>query len=179
MTLPLYRRLLGRRFAQLPARVAELHDVTAVSVWEGCADVERGKSLASRMLATLLALPPAGRDQDLRVTFDPVEGREIWSRQFGGKVFRSVQYEHRGRLRERVGPTTFIFALDVSAEGMALDLRGVRVLGIPLPRWWRPYVRTLESERDGRYRFEVEAGMPLLGLIVRYTGWLEKARPRP
>jgi hypothetical protein len=38
-----------------------------------------------------------------------------------------------------------------------------------------PAVRTLESERDSRYRFEVEATLPLMGLLVRYSGWLEKA----
>jgi hypothetical protein len=50
----------------------------------------------------------------------------------------------------------------------------VRFLGVPLPRRLHPRVRTLESERDGRYRFEVEAHLPLLGLLVRYTGWLER-----
>jgi hypothetical protein len=33
-------------------------------------------------------------------------------------------------------------------------------------------VRTFESERDGRYSFEVEAHLPLVGLLVRYSGWL-------
>jgi hypothetical protein len=174
MTLPLYRRLLGARFEQLPARVAELHDVTATSVWTGRADVERGRSFASRVVATLFGLPPAGRDQPLSVTFTPQGEREVWTRTFGRAVFRSVQYERRGLLRERVGPSTFIFALDTSAEGMALALRGVRVLGVPLPRLLAPSVRTLESQRDGRYQFEVEASLPLLGPIVRYAGWLER-----
>ncbi len=38
-------------------------------------------------------------------------------------------------------------------------------------------MRTNESERDGRYHFEVEAQLPLgLGLLVKYEGWLEKDR---
>jgi hypothetical protein len=175
MTVPLYRRLLGERFEQLPACVRELHDVANASVWTGRADVERGASLASRVVATLFGLPPAGRDQALRVTFQVDGDREIWSRTFGDAEFRSVQYEHGGLLRERVGPSTFVFALETSADGMALMLRGVRFLGVPLPRLLAPSVRTFESERDGRYRFEVEASLPLLGRIVRYAGWLEQA----
>lgn len=175
MTVPLYRRLLGERFEQLPARVRELHDVTGTSVWTGRADVERGVSLASRVVATLFGLPPAGRDQALRVTFQVDGDREIWSRTFGNAVFRSVQYERDGLLRERVGPSTFVFALDTSANGMALALRGVRFLGVPLPRFLAPLMHTFESERDGRYRFEVEASLPLLGRIVRYAGWLEQS----
>ena len=174
MTMPLYRRLLGERFEHLPARVRELHDLTGRSMWTGSADVERGRSLPSRMIATLFGLPPAGRDQALRVTFQVAGDREIWSRAFGNAVFRSVQYERGGLLRERVGPSTFVFALDVSPDGMALKLKGARLLGVPLPRFMSPSVFTFESERDGRYHFEVEASLPVLGRIVRYVGWLEQ-----
>jgi Domain of unknown function (DUF4166) len=176
MTTPLYRRLLGPHFDALPARVRELHDVAGTSVWTGRADVERGRSALSRMVATLFELPPAGRDQALRVSFEPRGGREIWLRTFGSAVFCSVQYERGGLLNERVGPSTFVFALDASPAGMALKLQGVRFLGVPLPGFLAPSVRTFESEREGRYRFEVEASLPLLGRIVRYEGWLE---PQP
>ncbi len=175
---PLYRRLLGPRFDDLPPFVRELHDVTAASVWTGSADVERGRSLPSRMVATLFGLPPSGRAQALRVTFEPVDGREIWTRTFGKSVFRSLQYEREGLLRERVGPSIFVFALDVSDESLALMLKSVRFLGVPLPRFFSPAVRTFESEREGRYHFEVEASLPVLGRIVRYEGWLERERPQ-
>jgi hypothetical protein len=175
--LALYRRLLGARFEALPPRVRELHDVMATSRWVGRADVERGSSLAARLVGRLLGLPPEGRDQSLSVTFEPVEGREVWTRTFGASVFRSVQDAHGGLLHERAGPVTFLFALEASGEGLALVLRGVRVLGVPLPRIAHPSVRTFESERDGCYRFEVEGSLPLVGLIVRYAGWLERAGP--
>jgi hypothetical protein len=174
MSEALYRRLLGPKFDTLPARVRELHDVTAPSVWVGRADVERGRSPVSRLAATLFRLPPAGRDQPLSVTFEPEQGREIWTRRFGSANFPSVQYERGGTLRERVGPSTFVFDLDASPDGLGLVLRGVRFLGIPLPRALQPGVRTYESQREGRYRFEVEASLPLFGLLVRYSGWLEK-----
>ena len=35
-----------------------------------------------------------------------------------------------------------------------------------------PDRRTFEGERDGRYHFEVESRLPLIGLLVRYGGWL-------
>ena len=50
----------------------------------------------------------------------------------------------------------------------------MRLLGLPLPPFMLPPIRTRESERDGRYQFEVEAGLPLIGLLVRYEGWLER-----
>jgi hypothetical protein len=153
----------------------ELHDVRVTQVWTGRADVAHGRSILSRTVATLFGLPPEGRDQALEVTFLPDGGTELWTRRFGDAVFRSLQYERGGLLRERVGPATFVFALEASADGLALKLRGVRLMGLPLPRFALPSVRTLESGRNGRYRFEVEASLPLLGLIVRYAGWLEPA----
>lgn len=174
MMLPLYHRLLGERFETLPQRVRELHDVGKTEAWTGRADVERGRPALSRLVATLFRLPPAGRDQALEVTFLPDGGTELWTRRFGDAVFRSLQYERGGLLRERVGPSTFVFALDASMDGLALRLKGVRLLGVPLPGFMAPKVRTFESERDGRYRFEVEACLPLLGRIVRYEGWLER-----
>lgn len=176
MSLPLYRRVLGPRFDALPARVRELHDLQGPSVWVGAANVERGRSLVSRLAALVSGLPPEGRDQPLRVTFEPVGMSENWARQFGSAPFRSVQYERGGFLRERVGPTTFVFTALASAEALALRLDGFRVLGVPLPRLLHPVVRTFECERDGRYHFEVEARLPLFGLLVRYSGWLEPQR---
>ena len=39
--------------------------------------------------------------------------------------------------------------------------------------WLAPKGPAFEEERDGRFRFHVEIGHPLTGLIVRYQGWLQ------
>jgi len=152
--------------------VRELHELTSASQWAGEAKVERGRSRLSRLAAWIAGLPPDGRDQPLRVTFEPVGANEIWTRQFGEAQFRSVQSERSGLLCERAGPTTFVFTPVASGDGLALRLDGFRLFGLPLPRLVHPSVRTWECERDGRYQFEVEARLPLAGLIVRYGGWL-------
>ncbi|HJU30127.1 MAG TPA: DUF4166 domain-containing protein [Hyphomicrobiaceae bacterium] len=176
MTRPLYRRVLGPAFDALPPRVRQLHDLDGTSVWEGVADVERGPSLASRLAGWLTRLPPAGSALPLRVTFEAVGDRELWSRRFGSALFSSTQYQRGAFLVERVGPTTFVFACEATAETLKLRLARFRALGIPLPRFMHPLVQTCESERDGRYHFEVEAHLPLFGLLVRYSGWLEPRR---
>jgi Domain of unknown function (DUF4166) len=176
---PLYRSLLGARFDVLPPRVRELHDLTEHGVWIGRADVERGQSWLARTLADLLSLPPEGKDQPLGVSFVPVDGREEWTRWFGTRTFGSVQFERAGMLAERIGVTCMLSALEASEEGLGLKLQGVRVLGIPLPSFLHPRVRTYETERDGLYHFEAEAHLPFAGLLVRYTGWLETTADVP
>lgn len=172
---PLYRRVLGDRFETLPERVRALHSVTQTTSWSGRADVERGPSLPARLLAAIAGLPLAGRDQPLTVTFTPDNGEEIWTRTFARHVFRSVQGEADGRLWEQVGPARLAFELTAGPNGLSLKISGLRVLGVPVAGWLLPTAVTREWEEGGRYRFSVAVHVPLIGLLVRYDGWLEPA----
>lgn len=172
---PLYRRVLGERFALLPHQVQALHDLTAKSLWVGTADVERGRHPLSRLAGWITGLPRAGRGLPLSVTFEVRDGAEIWTRAFGHSVFRTVQYQEGGQLHERAGPVTFQFDLLVRDRALSLELRGMRVLGLPVPRRLLPTVATEEREIAGRYRFRVESSLPVAGLLVRYAGSLVRA----
>ena len=177
MTAPLYRRLLGDRFALLPAQVRGLHDLDRQSVWVGRADVERGTSLVCRMIAAVTRLPPSGAEQPLTVTFTAVDGAELWHRAFGRRVLASRQVLGDGVILERIGPATVALAADVTPAGLTLSVAHLWVLGVPMPSWLVPEVATREYETEGRYRFEVEARMRVFGRLVRYAGWLEPQRP--
>lgn len=177
MSEPLYRRVLGEAFVQLPDPVRALHDVTHASLWVGRADVERGRTVAARLIAWATRLPPSGRDVALSVTFTPdAHGGETWRRAFGSRTFRSHQRAGNGGILERIGPTTILLAPRVAADGLRLEAKRLWVLGVPMPGILVPQVATREHDDGGRYRFEVAAHVRGLGLLVRYTGWLE---PRP
>ncbi len=51
-------------------------------------------------------------------------------------------------------------------------MRGMRCCGLPLPRALWPGIEATESEEEGRFRFDVQIGLPLVGRLVRYRGWL-------
>jgi hypothetical protein len=55
---------------------------------------------------------------------------------------------------------------------MDLVMIGARFLGIRLPRWCWPHVKAFETAAGGRFRFDVEIGLPAIGRLVRYRGWL-------
>ena len=80
-----------------------------------------------------------------------------------------------GLLEERLGPTTFRFVLAADRERITWKVVGVRVLGVPVPASWFSGVRASESVAGGRYRFDVEASLPVVGLLVRYQGTLDAA----
>lgn len=174
--LPLYRRFFGAAWETLPPLVRAMHDGDGMA--RGLAVVERGRNPLARLLAAIIGVPKAGTDVPVEVVFRTENGREVWQRRFAGKPFRSVQFEGRGRsaglIRERFGPATIDLAMVIDGETLRLIVRRWSFLGISLPRFLAPRGDNHECVEDGRFRFHVEIGFPLIGLIVRYRGWLAR-----
>lgn len=178
---PLYARLLGSAWDQLPDEIRALHDVAASVSVSGRASVERGRNPLARLAALVVGFPKASEDTPVSVRFAAADGVETWTRRFGDQAFSSRQFAGRGRserlLCERFGLLTFAMALVVADGRLALVLRRWSVFGLPLPMFLCPRSNSYETVEDGRFRFHVEIGHPLTGLIVRYRGWLMPDQP--
>lgn len=171
---PLYARILGAAWDELPTEIRAMHDGTRSA--EGRATVERGGTMLSRLAAWIIGFPGAVADVPVSVRFRSRGDQETWTRRFGGDSFSSRQFLGRGRsdglLCERFGPLTFAMALVRKDARLSLALRRWSAFGIPLPMWLCPRSTSHETVVDGRFNFHVEIGHPLTGLIVRYRGWL-------
>jgi hypothetical protein len=178
--LPLYRQVLGAAFDELPARLRELHASDREREWTGHAEVRRGGGILARAIGALLGLPPSAARVPVTVTFSPVGEVERWTRDFGGKRFSSVQSCGTGRaehlLVERFGAVAIGLALVVDGSRLRFVPRRWTFAGLPLPAALLPAGASFESEEGGRFHFDVEIALPLIGLVVAYKGWL---LPRP
>ena len=173
----LFPQVLGPGFATLPPTVRRLHLTPGAGRWHGEAVVERGRHPLARLFAWLTHLPPAGTGPVV-VEIDAADGRERWVRRIGGRPMPSRLWAGQGTtaglLCERLGAVLFGFAMRVEDDALVWRVAHVRVLGwLPLPARAFAGVVARESERDGRYRFDVRAAMPVAGLLVHYRGWLE------
>lgn len=169
----MFQQALGAPFFRLPDAVRRLHSVRGREAWAGRARVERGRNPLAGLCARLAGMPKAGDDVPLRIEFDCDPRRETWTRDFGGARLRSGVVLRRGLLRERLGPVQFRFALHANEGVIWWTVAGARLFGLfPLPAALFDGVRCREFEADGRYRFEVEARLPLAGRVIRYDGWL-------
>jgi uncharacterized protein DUF4166/saccharopine dehydrogenase-like protein len=172
----LYQRVLGSAWSSLPASLRDMHSVARSATVSGRADVRRGKSVLARLVAAFIRFPGEGTDVPVEVRFDVRDGRETWTRRFAGRTFHSEQFEGTGRYErlicERFGPFTMGLALVVAEGRLSLIVRDWSFLGTPLPRFLAPHSNSHESERDGRFHFDVALSHPLTGLIVHYRGWL-------
>ncbi|MEP9361022.1 DUF4166 domain-containing protein [Sphingomonas sp. KR3-1] len=170
--VPLYARAMGARFDALPALVREMHDFTGDAGAAGEGSVRRGEGLAW-LLGRVMGFPPAGT-YPLHVAFAAQDGKECWTRDFGGHAFSSELSPAGQGVAERFGPLRFSFDLPSDGAGLAMVLRRWTAFGVPMPRWLGPRIAAREWQEDGRFRFEVGVALPLLGAVVHYAGWLER-----
>ncbi|MDC0598421.1 DUF4166 domain-containing protein [Gammaproteobacteria bacterium] len=173
---PLYQRVLGSAWDDLPPAIRAMHNLSSSRTAQGRADVERGSHLFSRLIGGLFRFPKQGNDIPLTVTFTADGQGEIWTRQFGDKSFSSYQVAGKGRsdklLNESFGPFFFGLALVVSEGRLSLVIRRWTLLGIPLPLFLAPFGDSFEYVKNDCFHFNVEIRIRLIGLIVRYRGHL-------
>jgi hypothetical protein len=169
---PLYARVIGPAFEALPPAVRRMHDVLRNDGAAGLAESRRGRGPAG-LLAAAFGFPPSGEHR-LHVGFDERDGREVWTREFGGHVFASTLSVHRGLLVERFGLIRFGFDLRASSAGLEMVLRRWWLGPIRLPLALAPRIEAREWDEAGRFRFTVDTSLPLLGRLFAYRGWLEQ-----
>jgi hypothetical protein len=172
----LFPGALGAAFSGLPAAVAALHSAGAFSIWRGRAEVEGGTTRLARLVARVFRLPRAGSDVPVQVTIEACDGKERWTRTFGGQSFHSVLRPGRraSEVEERFGPVCFRLGLSADPACITMAVRGWRLGPLPLPRVFAIRSDARESaDAEGRFRFDVPIDLPLgLGRVVRYAGWL-------
>lgn len=173
---PLYRRVLGSAWSDLPQVIQAMHGLNGEKIAEGRADVDRGTGVISRVVGWLFGFPKAGRDIPVSVRFVEAGDGERWERSFDGRSFVSVQEQGRGRseglLTERFGPFVFGLALVKDGGRLVLMVRRWSFLGLPLPIWLAPRGESYEHVSEGRFCFNVDIRLPMAGQVVSYRGWL-------
>jgi Domain of unknown function (DUF4166)/Saccharopine dehydrogenase NADP binding domain len=160
--------------SKLPQPVAIFHQNIAKSVWSGTADIDNGRNPLARLIRLLFGFPRAGRGVPLTVSVARSPDREVWTRNFAGKCFRSELSFSGTHVTERFGPFTFTIGLKVDAGRLSYPVTGWRLGPLPLPLFLAPRSESFEDQtEDGRFRFDVKLSMPLAGLVAHYRGTLD------
>lgn len=171
----LYRRALGGSYGAQSRAGQVLHDA-GPSQWAGLCTVDGGQTMAARWVSWPFRLPARANDAAIRVEFSAMPGGEVWTRRIGGRAMKSRQYiglrKPRGWIVEQFGVLAFDLELRAAEGRLELSMRGMRCCGVPLPHFLWPSIKACESEEQGRFHFDVEIGLPLVGRLVRYRGWL-------
>ena len=176
---PLYRRLLGAAYDEMPEPLQALHDLDESAIWDGRAEVLNSSNAIGRLMARVFRFPTEARDIPVRVTFTAQAGVERWERDFDGQKFHSVQSEGVGwnahLMVEKFGPIAVALAMVLRDGRLYLVPRRWSLFGVPMPRVFLPAGTSYEYAQGGRFCFDVEIRVPLIGRIAGYRGWLVRA----
>ena len=172
-----YRVLLGSAFDALPHALRELHDGAGTRRWTGFATVQRGAGLMVGILCAAFGFPNNGREVPAAVTFTNEADGEVWTRTIGGRRFKWFQSVGKGRsqhlLVERFDVVRVSIALVRDGSRLFFVPRRWSILKIPMPKCLLPTGESFETDIGGKFAFDITIRVPLLGLIVAYSGILK------
>ena len=157
-------------FAKLPDLVQQAHRGTIRLT--GSAKVERGKGIGG-LIAAILGLPKSNPKAELVVTAWHFPDQIVWSRSFDGKVFESTFKRDEDFLVEQMGPLSLFLQPTCEGGRLVYRLIATQIGPVSLPRVLAPSMNAWESEKDGKYQFEVSVSLPFLGQMIRYSGSLD------
>lgn len=171
---PLYARVMGDRFAQLPPELRAIHDVHRDGGATGEAQVTGAANPIAAFVARIVGFPKPGHHR-LHVHFRESGGQETWTRDFSGRRFHSHLSQRGPWLVERFGLLRFAFDLPSDAQGLSMVMQRWWIGPLPLPKFLAPRSIAKEWTENGRFHFDVPIALPLIGRLIHYCGWLEKA----
>ncbi len=171
----LYQQVLGDNFDKLPGALRAGHTVSNTKIMSGRVDVVRGKNPLSQLAAACIGFAKTGADQPITITMDVNNHREVWTRTIDGKSFRSVLSKGKcpHEIYERFGPVKFMMLFRIENEKLHYDIVAAKLLGLPFPKFLLPKSISHERVQGGRFFFDVEIKLPVLGRLISYKGWLE------
>jgi len=157
-------------FAKLPDLVQRAHRGTIRL--SGTAQVERGKGLGG-LIALIMRLPKSNLRAELVVVGWHFPDQMVWSRSFDGRTFESTFTRDEDFLVERMGPLSLYLQPMCEGGRLVYRLIATQIGPVPLPRFFAPAMTAWESEKDGKYTFEVVVRLPLFGQVIHYSGALD------
>ena len=171
-----FQDVLGDTFSTLHEPLQDLHSLEH-KVWRGQAHVQTGRNPLAKIAAFIIGLRIKSGETPLTVTLTPKKNGELWQRNFNGTIFRSRFTHGTGRNAglaiESFGAISIAINLSYDNGRLYFIPEHCTLLGITIPRFLRPKGESYETEIDGKFHFNVEIKLPLLGLIAAYKGWLE------
>jgi hypothetical protein len=176
-SLTLYQAVMGQSFTQLAPALQRFHGLRGRHVLSGQVQIAVPASIGAKLLAVLLGTPLKPCQGAIRFELDAQPGQETWLRHFPGKTMRSTLQGAGPYVTERLGAATLSFQLTEQNGALNMQLVHMRFLGFACPKWLLPHIIARETGQPDQLHFEVQAVVPILGLVTRYTGFLTLPTP--
>jgi hypothetical protein len=171
-TLSMYEQAMGERYARLGDALQRFHRLAGRQVLLGQVETQAPASWPARALAFCLGSPRQALAGPIRFELDADPDTETWTRHFPNRTMSSRLRLESGSIVERLGPVRLSFDLQEHEGRLRMHLQRLHVLGIPCPAFLMPRVVAEETGVGDRLQFNVQAALPLVGVVAGYRGHL-------
>ncbi|MBG9389173.1 DUF4166 domain-containing protein [Caenimonas aquaedulcis] len=168
----LYERVMGDSYQRLASPVRAFHRLSGRHVLTGEVRTHAPQTWLARLLAWGLGTPTTDGGGAIRFELDATPRAETWTRHFPAKTMTSTLRASGNSVVEHLGVSRLTFHLHEQDTRLEMRLVRLRFLGLPCPRWLMPDIVAVESGEGSRFQFEVQARVPIAGLVARYAGHL-------
>lgn len=169
----MYEQVLGASYAMLDEPVQRFHRLSGYQELRGHVTTHQPEGWLARALCTALGTPREAGNGPIRFELRAKPRQEVWTRHFPSRTMASCLQLENGVLVERLGAARMSFDLEAHGGKLVMRLKRLHILGVPCPAWFMPRVVAEETGNEGRFHFNVEAHMPFIGRVAKYTGHLE------
>lgn len=181
MTRPLsmYEQAMGEDFTRLAPALQAFHRLAGHHELHGWVRTEAPRSLSARLLALCLGTPMRASEGAIRFALQAGAGAEVWTRFFPQQTMRSSLRLRGRRIVESLGAARLEFGLQAQESRLVMRLLRLHFLGIACPGWLAPRIVAEETGEageggsPGRLHFRIEAAVPWVGVVARYSGHLQ------
>ena len=179
MPSPIVKNWFAEDFSKLAPELQDLHQHGGKLL--GKVDVVLGKGLAGvigKRLQKKLNLPAVGTN-DLCVTISHSDVGLHWDRKFNNttemkSTFEPINTIKDGYWIEKTGPLQMKLTVDIKDHGWYWRCLSFSLFGVPLPVWLFPKSKAYKYIEEGGYKFYVGFEAPVIGLLLSYSGTLQK-----
>jgi hypothetical protein len=148
--------------------------LTAPLLAEGTLRIECARYGIAGFLARHIQLPPPGEAIKVKLELRSVVNGVRWLRQFDSMRAESLQTFAERTYTEEAGPFRLTFRTDFIGEDLIHVQVGMKVLGVPVPRFCGPVVagKMSAGDDDRSWRLSVDIRHVWFGSLCRYEGMI-------
>jgi hypothetical protein len=156
--------------------VRAMHAIADARVVFGYTDIDCGTNPLAALVGWFFGFPAPGRALPTAITVVSDGACEIWHRRFANQPILTRLEPGRSAQPTIVERFRFGVAFDLKVLNcrgrLRFEVLGMRVCGVPMPRWIWPTLNAEEYEESGGFRFDIDIGTRCTGRLIRYHGWV-------
>ncbi len=170
MAQSIYENLLKKDFFKLSPVLQQIHGGGTNIKAKGIVQVEYGDGFMIKLINKILKMPNQDKHIITELQINRSLEKEVWERDFNGRILRTEQYVKNDYLIEQMGNIILGFKLYVKNQGLEFEQDFTSIYNIRLPKLLSVSTTAFTIAQNNIWYVDVKTTSPIFGLLLRYHG---------